>query len=192
MTRLGYMEVGRGGREPYPGDRRGHRGGDDVRAPHRLRWPTRCADRFVPLPDDLDPLLGVYVAHMGPICANGLLHAAADLYGADVRSLGDGVRGRRVAVTGAGVVGLLTALFARRHGAASVVVRRPDPAAPRGRRGARPGDPGPGGRRPGGACSRPGGGTAPGDRGADVVFQCRGQACGAAPGAAAAAPAGRR
>ena len=48
------------------------------------------ADRVVPLPDDLDPLLGIYVAHMGPICANGLLHAAADLYGTDVRSLGDG------------------------------------------------------------------------------------------------------
>ena len=38
-------------------------------------------DRFVELPDDLDPLLGIYVAHMGPICANGLLHAAADLHG---------------------------------------------------------------------------------------------------------------
>ena len=52
------------------------------------------ADRVVPLPEDLDPLLGIYVAHMGPICANGLLHAAADLCGPDVRSLGDGVRGR--------------------------------------------------------------------------------------------------
>ena len=59
---------------------------------------------------------------MGPICANGLLHAAADLCGPGVRSLGDGVRGRRVVVVGAGVVALLTALLARRHGAASVVV----------------------------------------------------------------------
>jgi hypothetical protein len=65
-------------------------------------------DRVVPLPLGLDPLLSIYVAHMGPICANGLLHAAAE-----VRSLVDGVRGRRVVVTGAGVVGLLTALFAR-------------------------------------------------------------------------------
>src|SRR3981081_1000330 len=65
-------------------------------------------DRVVPLPDDLDPLLGIYVAHMGPICANGLLHAAADLCGPDARSLGDGVRGRRVVVVGAGVVALLT------------------------------------------------------------------------------------
>ena len=35
-------------------------------------------DRIVPLPPDLDPLLGIYVAHMGPICANGLLHAAVE------------------------------------------------------------------------------------------------------------------
>ena len=81
----------------------------------------------VPLPDGLDPVLGIYLAQMGPICANGLLHATAELApGAD--ALGDGVRGRRVVVTGAGVVGLLTALFARMHGAAEVVVADPDPA----------------------------------------------------------------
>jgi len=44
-------------------------------------------DRLVVLPDDLDPVLGVYVAHMGPICANGLLHAAAEECGTDVRAL---------------------------------------------------------------------------------------------------------
>ncbi|MGH3788424.1 MAG: zinc-dependent alcohol dehydrogenase [Pseudonocardiaceae bacterium] len=132
-------------------------------------------DRVVPLPHDLDPLLGIYVAHMGPICANGLLHAAAELHGTDIRSLADGVFGRRVVVTGAGVVGLLTALFARLHGAQEVVIIEPtddrrcvaealglavlDPDADdvavllktRWRHG-------------------------PGDRGADVVFQCRGQA----------------
>ena len=129
----------------------------------------------MPLPDDLDPLLGVYVAHMGPICANGLLHAAADLHGTDVRSLGDGVRGRRVAVVGAGVVALLTALFARRtapprwwcstrpRSAAQVAEAlgletldpdADDPAVVLKTRWAH----------------------AAGDRGADVVFQCRGQA----------------
>ena len=50
-------------------------------------------DRIVPVPPDLDPLLGIYVAHMGPICANGLLHAAVEEFGRDVRALGDGVRG---------------------------------------------------------------------------------------------------
>jgi threonine dehydrogenase-like Zn-dependent dehydrogenase len=174
VTRLGYMEVGRvvDSRTPAVPDGTvvamtyGHRTGF-------LGDPVR--DRVVALPTDLDPLLGIYVAHMGPICANGLLHAAADLHGSAVRDLSDGVRGRRVAVTGAGVVGLLTALFARRYGAASVVVVDPtpqrravaealgldtldpdadDPAVILKTRWRHTGD----------------------DRGADVVFQCRGQA----------------
>ncbi|KAB8197313.1 zinc-binding dehydrogenase [Nonomuraea phyllanthi] len=130
-------------------------------------------DRFVELPDDLDPMLGVYVAHMGPICANGLLHAAHDLLGPGVRHLGDGVRGRRVAVVGAGVVGLLTACFAMAGDAAEVVVvdetparlaiaealganvlsADDDPAVDLKRRWRH----------------------GPDDRGADVVFQCRGR-----------------
>src|SRR5688572_13551310 len=115
VLRWGYMQVGRIVASDTPalepgtlvamtyGHRGGYRG-------------DPLTDRVVPLPDDLDPLLGIYVAHMGPICANGLLHAAAELHGADVRSLADGVAGLRIAVTGAGVVGLLTALFARQHG----------------------------------------------------------------------------
>ena len=55
-----------------------------------------------------------------PICANGLLHAAADA--GPVRGLGDGVAGRLVLVTGAGPVGLMTALFARALGAREVAV----------------------------------------------------------------------
>jgi NADPH:quinone reductase-like Zn-dependent oxidoreductase len=58
-------------------------------------------DRFVPLPPELDPMLGVYVAHMGPICANGLLHAAAEVAGPGALRLGDGVRGRQVLVADA-------------------------------------------------------------------------------------------
>jgi threonine dehydrogenase-like Zn-dependent dehydrogenase len=174
VTRLGYMEVGRvvDSRTPAVVEGEvvamayGHRTG-------YLADPL--ADRFVPLPPDLDPLLGVYVAHMGPICANGLLHAAADLYGADVRSLADGVRGRRVAVLGAGVVALLTALFARHHGAASVVVVDPTPQrrAVATALGLDTLDP---------AADDPAQVLktrwrhSPGDRGADVVFQCRGQA----------------
>jgi NADPH:quinone reductase-like Zn-dependent oxidoreductase len=131
-------------------------------------------DRVVPLPADLDPLLGIYVAHMGPICANGLLHAAAELHGTDVRELGDGVRGRRVAVTGGGVVGMLTALFARFHGAAEVVLVEPTPrrraaAAALGLDTLDPDAADPAvelkARWP----------HAPRDRGADVVFQCRGR-----------------
>jgi threonine dehydrogenase-like Zn-dependent dehydrogenase len=79
-------------------------------------------EHVVPLPDDLDPLLGVYVAHLGPICANGLLYAAAEVVGRAETSLRKGVEGRRVVVTGAGLIGLLTALLAHEHGAEEVAV----------------------------------------------------------------------
>lgn len=133
------------------------------------------------LPDDLDPMLGIYVAQMGPIAVNGLLHAAAEHAGPGA-GLGDGVRGRRVVVTGGGVVGLLTALLAREHGAADVVVADASPQ----RRAAATAlgldaidDPV---EDAGGAAGDPAWleckrrwnhGT--GDHGADVAFQCRGQ-----------------
>ncbi|MEJ7756594.1 MAG: hypothetical protein WKF83_09985 [Nocardioidaceae bacterium] len=47
-------------------------------------------EHVVPLPPDLDVLLGVYVAHLGPICANGLLHAAAETTGGAVDVVGSG------------------------------------------------------------------------------------------------------
>src|SRR5918911_759237 len=123
----GYMEVGRvtetSGDAVAVGDlvamAYGHKTGHTV---------DPAGVRFVPLPADLDPVLGVYVAHMGPICANGLLHAAAELAGPGALRLGDGVRGRNVLVTGAGVVGLLVALLARHHGAAEVLVADATPA----------------------------------------------------------------
>ena len=129
-------------------------------------------EHVVPLPADLDPVLGVYVAHMGPICANGLLHAAAEACGTDVRTLGDGVSGRRVAIVGGGVVGLLTGLLppARRRGRGRPVDRHRD-AAPRRRLGLDALDPDATTGR--GAQER--WRHAPADRGADVVFQCRGR-----------------
>ncbi|MEV1332361.1 zinc-binding alcohol dehydrogenase [Micromonospora costi] len=174
VTRLGYMQVGRVVESATPAVAPGTVGA--LTCGHRTGWlADPVAERFVPLPEDVDPLLGVYVAHMGPICANGLLHAAADLYGVGVRSLGDGVRGRRVAVVGGGVVALLTALFARRHGAASVVVLDPTPqrrqvAEALGLEAldADADDPA--------VVLKTRWAHAPGDRGADVVFQCRGQA----------------
>ncbi|GAA4577211.1 hypothetical protein GCM10023176_50280 [Micromonospora coerulea] len=174
VTRLGYMQVGRVVESHTPAIAVGTVGA--MTYGHRTRYVADpVAERFVPLPDDLDPLLGVYVAHMGPICANGLLHAAADLCGTDVRSLGDGVRGRRVAVVGSGVVALLTALFARRHGAASVVVLDPTPqrrevAEALGLETLDPTADDPA------VVLKTRWNHAAGDRGADVVFQCRGQA----------------
>ena len=175
VTRLGYMDVARVEQSRTPSVAEG--AVVAMTYGHRTAYlgdPLR--DPVVTLPDDLDPILGIYVAHMGPICANGLLHAAADQYGGVVRSLADGVAGLHVAVTGAGVVGLLTALFARAYGAASVVVLDPTPE----RRavaealglsslstGAEADDPA--------VVVKAAWRHAADDRGADVVFQCRGR-----------------
>jgi threonine dehydrogenase-like Zn-dependent dehydrogenase len=172
VERLGYMEVA----QVAESRTEAFSVGDVVataygHATAHVSDPVR--EHLVPLPADVSPLLGVYVAHVGPICANGLLHAAADTVGPGTTSLADGVSGHRVAVVGAGLIGLLTAMFARFHGAEEVVLieedesRRtrsealgfealhgPDPALvlkTRWRHG-------------------------PADHGADVVFQCRGRA----------------
>jgi threonine dehydrogenase-like Zn-dependent dehydrogenase len=173
VERLGYMEVGRVTASQAPGVPEGA-----VVAMTYGHKEAHVADaaleRHVRLPADLDPLLGVFAAHMGPICANGLLHAAAEVARGDVRTLGDGVRGLQVVVVGAGTVGLLTALFALAHGAAEVAVvdrtparlaaaaalgcwavdERDEPAWMQLKRSWRHG---------------------PGQRGADLAFQCRGQ-----------------
>ena len=82
---------------------------------------------LVKLPADLDPILGIYVAQMGPIAANGILHADAELLGPSVTRLGASIAGRPTMVLGAGVVGLLTALFAQRAGASEVIITDPSP-----------------------------------------------------------------
>jgi threonine dehydrogenase-like Zn-dependent dehydrogenase len=117
-------------------------------------------------------VLGVYLAQMGPICVNGLLHAAAGAAGPGA-ALADGVRDRHVLVTGAGVVGLLCALLAVQHGAAAVLVAEPTPerrarAAALGLGTVDDAD----GR--GWLAVKERWWHAPGDAGADVVLQCRG------------------
>jgi threonine dehydrogenase-like Zn-dependent dehydrogenase len=141
---------------------------------HRSRYRADPgADRFVVVPVTLDPLLGVFVAHMGPTCANGLLHAAAE-HTAEIGSLADGVHGCRVAITGCGVVALLTALFARAHGADTVVLidSSPDRRALAGNLGFEAIDPG----DDPAVVLKSRWRSGPGDRGPDVVFQCRGTA----------------
>jgi threonine dehydrogenase-like Zn-dependent dehydrogenase len=177
VTRLGYMETGR----VVDSRCSGLPVGTAVAAAYghatgHVADPVR--EHVVPLPADFDPVLGVYVAHMGPICANGLLHAAADGATGDVRSLGDGVRGRRVLVIGAGVVGLLTATFAVQCGAAEVLVA--DPVADRRRVAEALGltaveDPADDPLAVALAVKRRWR-HGPADHGADVVFQCRGRA----------------
>jgi threonine dehydrogenase-like Zn-dependent dehydrogenase len=169
VERLGYMEVARvtGSRTPaVPGGvlvamAYGHR---------TVHHGDPLTEHVVRLPEELDPVLGIYVAHLGPICANGLLHAAADAGGATMDA---GVRGRLVLVTGGGAIGLLVGLLARHHGAAEVVVADPTPE----RRAAAVGlglqavDDTPELVRELKTRWRHG----PADHGADVVFQCRGQ-----------------
>jgi threonine dehydrogenase-like Zn-dependent dehydrogenase len=176
---MGYMEVGRVVETRTPavavGDlaalNYGHRSGHVVD-------PAKSV--VTVLPPDLDPLLGIYVGQMGPICANGLLHAAAELAGTEPADpgavqLSDGVRDRRVLVVGGGVVGLLTGLFALVGGAAQVALADPDPQRLAAAEGL--------GLTP----VRDDGGeqvwrwctshwrSGPADSGADLVFQCRGR-----------------
>jgi NADPH:quinone reductase-like Zn-dependent oxidoreductase len=136
----------------------------------------RCAtgdEALLPVPDDLDPRLGIYLAQMGPICVNGLLHAAATLagLGADIAA---GVRGRNVLITGAGVVGLFTALLAVQHGAADVLVAEPstERRAVAEALGLVAVDDSEGAAW---QCVKQRWRHGPGDYGADVALQCRGQ-----------------
>jgi threonine dehydrogenase-like Zn-dependent dehydrogenase len=174
VERLGYMEVGR---VSATRSERVEAGQLVAMAYGHASAHTADAarERFVALPPRLDPLLGVFVAHMGPICANGLLHAAAELRaGATVRQLADGVRGRHVVVTGAGVVGLLVACFAAHHGAAAVAVVDPSPwrlAAAEALGVTAVAETPDAWRRFKDAWAH-----GRSDRGADVVFQCRGKA----------------
>ena len=140
---------------------------------HRSMHVLGAGAVVVPVPDGLDPVLGVYLAQMGPIAANGVLHAAAEYAPGPDPALGDGVRDRHVLVTGAGVVGLLTALFARRGGAAAVAVADPDPTrlAVATALGLQVVDPA---TEPSRWCKEQWV-HGPRDRGADLVLQCRGR-----------------
>jgi NADPH:quinone reductase-like Zn-dependent oxidoreductase len=168
---LGYMEVGR-----VTGTRTAELAEGSLVAMAYGHRTGHCADPartvVVPVPGDLDPLLGIYLAQMGPICVNGLLHAAAAFAGPGA-GVDAGVRDRHVLVTGAGVIGLLSGLLAARHGAADVVVTDPSPE----RRSVA--------EALGLAAVDDAGGQAwlavkqrwrhgPGDAGADVVLQCQG------------------
>lgn len=82
-------------------------------------------DLLTRLPSDIDPILGIYVGQMGPIAANGILHADAELLGSSTASLGASLNGRPVLVIGGGVVGLFVALFAQQAGASEVVIADP-------------------------------------------------------------------
>ncbi len=173
VRRLGYMEVARVAESRTEA----FTVGDLVASAYghataHVSDPVR--EHVVPLPDDLDPVLGVYVAHLGPICANGLLHAAAEASMGPVRSLGEGVAGRRLLVVGAGLIGLVTALFAVEHGADEVAVVDAD--ARRRRLAEELGFLALGADDDPALTAKVRWRHGPADHGADVVFQCRGRA----------------
>ncbi|SFT51790.1 Threonine dehydrogenase [Geodermatophilus amargosae] len=184
VSGLGYMEVGTVTESRTPDLAEGARVA--MAYGHRT---GRCADpataHVIPVAEDLDPLLGVYLAQMGPICVNGLLHATAQFAG-PAGGVGEGVRDRHVLVTGAGVIGLLSAMLAVRHGAADVVVAESSPA----RRAV---------AETLGLATVDGGAWpevkqrwrhAPGDAGADLVLQCQGHDTALATGLKALRPQG--
>lgn len=123
---LGYMEVARviESRTPAFGPGQvlattfGHKTGHTAHPAHEV---------LIPLPSGLHPMLGIFVAQMGPIAANGILHADAEHFGTGVTRLGQSLADKPVLVIGGGTVGLMTALFARRAGACEVVVADPSP-----------------------------------------------------------------
>lgn len=120
---LGYMEVGR-----ITDSRADAFAAGDLVAASYGHKTGHTADPFhellIGMPDGIDPILGIFVAQMGPIAANGILHADAEIFGPDVRCLGESLAGRPAVVVGCGTVGLLTALFARSVGA-DVIVAEP-------------------------------------------------------------------
>ena len=79
-------------------------------------------DYYVPLPNTLDPLLGTFVAHMGPISLNGILYAADELHHSPLTTLKGSLDNQRILVMGAGIVGLLCGMFAKWAGASDVVI----------------------------------------------------------------------
>jgi len=128
---------------------------------------------FFPLPEDLEPILGIYVAQMGPICANAILHADDEELGEAVPSLGAGLRDRNVMVMGTGVIGMLTGMLALDADAHEVAIvgRNPHRLAIAERLGMVPvnnreTDPGEWAKRRWKTDWL--------DRGADVAFQCSG------------------
>lgn len=123
---VGYMEVGEVIEGAAPGLGEGTRiaGAWGHKSGHML---DPRADRFVAMPDALDPILGIYAGQMGPIAANALLHADRELIGPHSASLGASLAGRPVLVFGGGVVGFLIALFAQAAGASEVVLADPSP-----------------------------------------------------------------
>jgi threonine dehydrogenase-like Zn-dependent dehydrogenase len=116
----GYMEVG----EVTVSKNADHPVGQKVAMlyHHKSGHIATPDDFCIPLPDDFDPLLGIWVAKMGPISMNGILYAADEVMRAPVKTLKGSLQGQRVIVFGAGMIGLLCGIFAKWAGASEVAI----------------------------------------------------------------------
>lgn len=125
------------------------------------------------LPEGIDPVLGVYVAQMGPICANGILHADEEAWGEGAQEFGCGVKGKTVFIGGTGVIGVLIGLMCKRAGASEVAIagRNADKLAVAEKLGLTPINTT---RTDAGEWCKMRWHNGEGRRGADVAFQCTG------------------
>ncbi|HSX30107.1 MAG TPA: zinc-binding dehydrogenase [Candidatus Saccharimonadales bacterium] len=77
-------------------------------------------DFWIVLPKTIDPIVGIWVPYVGPLCMNGILYAADDLMRKELKTLKGSLKNQRILVFGAGIAGILTGLFAQWAGAAEV------------------------------------------------------------------------
>ncbi len=82
----------------------------------------RDGDFFIELPPDLDSLLGIFVAKIGPVCINGVLYAADEVQRNPLTSLKESLKDQRIIIFGAGMIGLMCGLIARWAGAEQIAV----------------------------------------------------------------------
>lgn len=165
----GYMQVGRIVEAPSSPDRVGEI--IALRCGHRTAAVCAPADEITTLPAGLPVECGVWVAQLLPVCANALLYAAAEVTMESVDRLDVGITDRKVAVVGAGVIGLLLAAWIRHLGARSLAVidESEDRRAVAAKLGFTVLDPNEAADR-----LRDWSGQAGGAAGVDLVFQCRG------------------
>ena len=193
VTRLGYMEVARVEATADDGNGpAGRRAGrHDLRAPHRLPRRSAARPHRRAAPRSWTRCWAstwrTWARSAPTGCCTPRSRPAAPTSARSETACA----ALRVAVVGGGVIGLLTALFATYHGAAEVVVLDPTPQrrAAAEQLGLRALDPDDG--DPAVILKSRWRHTA-GDRGADVVFQCRGRTAVAGPGPAPASPPGDR
>jgi threonine dehydrogenase-like Zn-dependent dehydrogenase len=90
---------------------------------HRSHYVASEGDHLIPLPDGFDSEVAVLAGKFGPICLNGVVTAIDQRTGkSNIQRLQGSLLGERVAVMGAGMVGLLTGMFAKWAGADEVVI----------------------------------------------------------------------